>query len=96
MKPDRRPCLCGCPRTFARSKSHPLCKPATARVWAFIRELTPDDLNERMRVTNRVWVDGQTVAAIVARDFDEALRRIEHRAVHGLHADPDRALAAAS
>lgn len=92
MKPA--PCLCGCGTLLARTKSYPLCRAATGRVFAFIRETAPDDLNERQRMSNRVWVDERTVAAILADDVTEAVRRVRYRADHGLYADPDRVLAA--
>lgn len=93
MTPAARSCLCGCGRTFNRSRSMPLCKLATARVYQLIPTLPLlDELNARDRRSNRVWCDEKTVAALLTDDMAEAQRRVEHRAEHGFYADPDRAL----
>lgn len=90
---EPRACLCRCGQTFARTKSFPLCKLATSRVYQLIAVLPlADEPNAVSRRSNRVWVDARTVLALLAGDLAEAERRVRHRAEHGLYSDPDRVL----
>ncbi len=57
-----------------------LCRSCTARVWAIVRALAPDDLSERQRFSNRVWSDETVVMALLAGETAEALRLMAERA----------------
>lgn len=95
MTPGPRSCLCGCRRTFSRSRSFPLCAAGTALVYARLKALPLlDEPNAASRRSNRVWYDEQAVRALLAGDVASAAIRVQFRADHGFYSNPDRALVA--
>jgi len=68
-KPARRECLCLCGATFARTKSIPLCKAASARAYEIMRAIPLLDVqNAYARRSYAFWTGFETVRAALAAD----------------------------
>lgn len=83
-------CRGGCGTVFRNHRREALCAPCSARLEDGIAQmpLIANSADPVLARRNRVNVDRLTRQAILAGDFEEAARRVRHRAMFGLYSDP--------
>jgi hypothetical protein len=85
-------CICGCGKQFRRSRSMPICKAASDRAHALVKQIPPlDEPNAEFRRRNRFWADRSAVLAALRGDLGDAARRLAYQAEHGGRLAPVRA-----